>query len=450
MPRRVIMKMRTMTAGIGLSRRLTAVSMAAVVGLAGLASAQHEGHNHPTPTNRPAVEPAVQPVGPQPVAELELQSVDFGTIYDNQVQETIFRIHNKGEGPLIIKSLSATCGCTVPVLKGTDGTTPAGAPSIKRQYAPGEVVEIVVKYDPKGKNGQQHQRVTVETNDPAHPRIVFELKATVLRMINVEPSLVQFGAISKGETKTVMVEVSGRYESFDIVNATLTSGSEPPIELVGGKGETSQLSVDVWPIENATEDDKLIRRTTVLLTIKDKATVGTLSANLALAIKGYDGSTTIQNLRIYGEIVGDIQLLPNRINFAMVTNGQPVEKTIKIVSRRGQAFKILKVEEVPPMGADRKPRAKQFSSVNWSAMENVSGKYDAHMLTLQAVPQTNARTIYTEFVIYTDRKDEPKVRLKVYARVTPKIVPRPAAPGTRTQRPTRPAGPPSPAGSGGG
>lgn len=445
------MQMRTTTIRIRIPRRLTAAaSIAALLGLAGVAGAQESGNPAQpiTPANQPAVEPDVQPIGPQPNAELEQKLVDFGVIYDNQPQETIFRIRNTGNGPLIIKSLSATCGCTVPVLKGTQGTTPAGKPTIKREYAPGEVVEIVVAYNPKGKNGQQHQRVTVETNDPAHPRIVFDLRATVRRMVSIEPSLVQFGAISKGETKTVMVDVTGRYAGFEIISATISSNSTPPIEIIEGKAQTPQLSVDVWPIEDATEGDEQVRRTTILLTITDQAEVGTLSANLALTILGFDGTTTVQNLRIYGEVVGDIQLLPNRINFAMVTNGKPVEKTLKIISRRGQPFKILKVEEVPPMGADRKPRAKQFSAVSWSAIAAVEGKLDAHMLTLTANPATDARTIYTEFIIFTDRKDEPKVHLKVYARVTPKIIPRQTPPRTLTPRPAGPL--PTPAGGGGG
>ena len=168
------MTTHTTTRRPGLVHMARVASLLAAVSLAGLAQAQPEPAKPITPpanpaANKPAVEPGVQVVGPAPVAELEQRSVDFGLIYDTQPQQTIFKIRNTGKGTLIIKSLSATCGCTVPELQGTDGTTPAGGkPAIKRQYAPGEAAEIKVDFNPHGKNGQQHQRVTVETNDPAH------------------------------------------------------------------------------------------------------------------------------------------------------------------------------------------------------------------------------------------------------------------------------------------
>ena len=63
----------------------------------------------------------------------------------------IFEFTNTSNNPLTISNAKGSCGCTVPEWP-------------KEPIAPGEVGEIKVKYDSKGKKGKQSKTVTLTAN----------------------------------------------------------------------------------------------------------------------------------------------------------------------------------------------------------------------------------------------------------------------------------------------
>ncbi len=87
------------------------------------------------------------------VAQIKFQESahDFGTINEGEKLEHIFKFENIGKKPLSIANVMTTCGCTV-----THWT--------KKVLAPGEKGEISVRFDTKGKTGQQTKIVTVISN----------------------------------------------------------------------------------------------------------------------------------------------------------------------------------------------------------------------------------------------------------------------------------------------
>ena len=76
---------------------------------------------------------------------------NFGTIKQGEVVNYVFKFTNNGTEPLQIASTSASCGCTVPQ-------------HTKEPIAPGASGEIVVRFDSKGKSGQQSPVITVVAN----------------------------------------------------------------------------------------------------------------------------------------------------------------------------------------------------------------------------------------------------------------------------------------------
>lgn len=76
---------------------------------------------------------------------------NFGTIKQGEVVNYTFKFTNNGTEPLQIESTSASCGCTVPS-------------HTKEAIPPGGTGEIVVRYDSKGKSGQQSPVITVVAN----------------------------------------------------------------------------------------------------------------------------------------------------------------------------------------------------------------------------------------------------------------------------------------------
>lgn len=84
---------------------------------------------------------------------------NFGNIQQGEVVNHTFKFTNTGTEPLIIESASASCGCTVPSYP-------------KEPIAPGATGEIVVRYDSKGKTGQQSPVITIVSNtNPRQTRL---------------------------------------------------------------------------------------------------------------------------------------------------------------------------------------------------------------------------------------------------------------------------------------
>lgn len=76
---------------------------------------------------------------------------NFGNIKQGEVVEHVFEFTNTGTEDLQISGTSASCGCTVPEHS-------------KDPVPPGKTGKVVVKFDSKGKSGQQNPVVTVNAN----------------------------------------------------------------------------------------------------------------------------------------------------------------------------------------------------------------------------------------------------------------------------------------------
>nr|BCX02013.1 MAG: hypothetical protein KatS3mg041_2059 [Bacteroidota bacterium] len=77
----------------------------------------------------------------------------FGQVITGQAPVYVFRFRNAGRGPLRIRDLRASCGCTAVVLD-------------KTEFAPGETGHLQVRLDTEGKLGFVQKTITVYSNDP--------------------------------------------------------------------------------------------------------------------------------------------------------------------------------------------------------------------------------------------------------------------------------------------
>lgn len=84
---------------------------------------------------------------------------NFGNIKQGEIVNYTFKFTNNGTEDLQIQSTSASCGCTVPQ-------------HTKEAIPPGGTGEIVVRFDSKGKSGQQSPVITVVANtNPKQTRL---------------------------------------------------------------------------------------------------------------------------------------------------------------------------------------------------------------------------------------------------------------------------------------
>lgn len=76
---------------------------------------------------------------------------DFGRIIAGEKVSYVFKFKNVGKSNLLISSVSASCGCTVPEFS-------------KKPIKPGDEGTISVTFDSKGRSGLQKKTVTILAN----------------------------------------------------------------------------------------------------------------------------------------------------------------------------------------------------------------------------------------------------------------------------------------------
>lgn len=89
----------------------------------------------------------------------------FGKVAEGEKISYQFLFENKGTGPLVINSVSTTCGCTVPKYN-------------TKPVKPGENGSIEVVFDTSGRNGLQTKTITVNSNASV-PVILLKITAEV-------------------------------------------------------------------------------------------------------------------------------------------------------------------------------------------------------------------------------------------------------------------------------
>lgn len=145
------------------------------------------------------VEPTVDDLpmptkGPFGKAEVSEAEFNFGVKTVGDKDEHIFTIKNVGEGPLEFKLGKPTCQCTIGEI-----TRSSGEPATEGPIAPGESINILVKWVMKAKLDRFRQAVPVFTTDPDQRKIEFAIVGMVDEPIHLSPEGVwDLGNINPG------------------------------------------------------------------------------------------------------------------------------------------------------------------------------------------------------------------------------------------------------------
>ncbi|ARK11929.1 DUF1573 domain-containing protein [Fibrivirga algicola] len=112
-----------------------------------------------------------QPVGEQnavagksaKIEFLEKGVHDFGQITEGDTVEYLYKFVNKGELPLMINNITASCGCTTPDWP-------------RDPVAPGQESAVRVRFNSRGKQGEQRKSVSIYANtEPAMTNVEFKV-----------------------------------------------------------------------------------------------------------------------------------------------------------------------------------------------------------------------------------------------------------------------------------
>lgn len=337
---------------------LRAMSVAAALAAcSGLASGQDQAPpaqpgtpSQPAPT-QPPTQPPVQtnghqkiyhepaPVDPNaPVGKIVFDSTthDFGHIVDTEPVTCEFPFRNDGPGDLVINAVNSTCGCTVPELS-------------KTVYKPGESGSITITFNPSGKRDAVTKRITVQSNDRDTPITTLQINTFIEQLVSIDPGVLTFGNLRKGEIQSRVLTVIGRTPDFAL--------SE--VAIIGNPG----LAAEVIGTEDAVlSDGTKGRKIEIEITTDGTGKPGGLQGQFTA--KTNDSRKPQINAAITGAIIGDVNLDVERLPIGVLAPGKSYERVIHVENRLGKPFAFLGAELKAPIGENL---------VNWDVLPAAEG-----------------------------------------------------------------------------
>lgn len=121
----------------------------------------------------------------RPKVEVKTTLFDLGKMKVSDEKSASFKIKNTGQKPLQLSNVSSDCGCTFGQVVIDDKESELFGMHNTSDFAgeilPGKSGTIKVIYRPfiMPVYGQIERSVSVSTNDPKNPKLVFKVKATV-------------------------------------------------------------------------------------------------------------------------------------------------------------------------------------------------------------------------------------------------------------------------------
>ncbi len=143
----------------------------------------------------------------KPVINFETKSYDFGKIYEQDGKaDYTFTFTNKGNSPLVVSRVQASCGCTTPTWT-------------KEPIEPGKSGDILVSYNPVGRPGAFVKSITVFSN-ASEEQVGLLIKGDVVQKSSVDNNfpvvmgdlrlstkIIQMNNIEKGKTMNKVIQI---------------------------------------------------------------------------------------------------------------------------------------------------------------------------------------------------------------------------------------------------
>lgn len=203
-----------------------------------------------------AVSIAAQEKTPQITVNTE--KYDFGKSIEGERLFYDFVISNSGNGDLIIKTVRATCGCTV-------------AQPDKTELGPGESTKLHVEYNTTDREGEQQQYIYVYSNDPKKkefrlsvrtdilPKESKEAKGIKFGRLKLDKNIHDFGNVEEGKYYIANIKITNAGDGdLEIKNITTTCGCTAAlvVDKIVKPGKTTLLKVE---LDTTDRDGKFVR-----------------------------------------------------------------------------------------------------------------------------------------------------------------------------------------------
>jgi len=190
---------------------------------------------------------------------------------------------------------------------------------------PGGEGKIEVTFSTGNFRGLKKKKIQVWTNDPDEAEVQLMVSAFIEVEFDVSPRSLHVGRLHREKSFTKRVKIEGK----DLETLQITSI------------ETSSDKVEAKLVEER-EDGK--RQLYLDVTVKPGLPVGRVRESVTLKSNRENAKEVM--LHIYGEIIGDISVTPQRAHFGYFPPGTTPERTINLdMIPEGKTFRITKVED---------------------------------------------------------------------------------------------------------
>ncbi len=297
----------------------------------------------------------------QPVLSFASTVHNFGVIDETSEVATAFQFTNTGGSELRIEAVTASCGCTTPLLT-------------KRRYQPGESGAIEVGFDPT-RPGRTQETITVLSN--AEPAVIrLTITANVTAFLVFEPKILQLGVRQFRAEHRGRITVSSPDRNFVIDSVSVN---------------LPYVTARVVPPDQATAPGSK----TVEITVAPTAPWGGLYFGVDFVVTGRptpdaEPVTHNRSVRVACQLFGRLSASPDRFRF-VVAPGDAIVETIRLRRADGRPFRILKTEIRIPRLPGATVTATPESLDAWSLTLNARGGSVLGSLTGTVIVTTDVR-----------------------------------------------------------
>ncbi len=216
------------------------------------------------------------------------------------------------------------------------------------------------------------------TNDPKNPVVNLKVTADISVALAIQPTLMQFGTIRRGtQSKEKEISLVGSDADNTQITSVTCANKYVKAEIAEGGAAGKKIKVHILP---GMETGRFNEKVTVLTDHKPNNRF---------------------QFYVFGEIIGDIQVLPPTLSFGMFLRGGTYDKVIRITAAPGVMFKILDVKTPIPELVPKIETLKEGSS---------------YLLHVRLEESFDQPVLNGEILLTTDKEDDKQIKIAVYGK----------------------------------
>lgn len=292
---------------------------------------------------------------------------DFGEAFEQDSVIHVFSFYNKGDDTLIIRKVKSSCGCTAALLSNN-------------VIPPGDSGEIKTIFRTGRYRGKITKVVHVYSNDPRREVVTLTITGKVKKILELEPPRINFGLLRWGEDAEADVKIFPAIEGVKIeVDSVRGRGLETSLKRYSEKGKKGYIARVKLHVSNKLESGFHYIPLLIYLEKPKKLRV---------------------EVPVTFRVRSRIEVFPRVLTFGTIPKDTIVTSPIYIKNNAETPIHITDV-----VSSD--------SQVKVNVKAEKEGFNYTIYVTVEPAPYTSF--IKTEILIKTDDRENPEIRVPVYA-----------------------------------